>query len=201
MRLVEGIARIGDGAADTGGGDGDGEAGGEDPDDGDGAGERFPDVDAFVARLDAIAGEHGVTVQAFDARYVVGHEHVARAVELADRARERGEGIARDRAVEILVYAAGRRQINRALEMGVGAGRTPVVAVVDGDGGDAESDGGETAAAAAVRDLLAPAETLGNYDEGRVREFFGVTERELAATDAGLADLVLERVALLEVEK
>ena len=72
------------------------------------------DVDAFVGRLGAIGDDHGVTVQAFDARYVVGRTHLARAVELADRAIARGENVARDRAVEVLCYAAGRRQIDRA---------------------------------------------------------------------------------------
>jgi KEOPS complex subunit Cgi121 len=69
-----------------------------------------------------------------------------------------------------------------------------VVAVVVGEG-DRE------AAAADLRDLLIPAETLGAYDEERVREFFDVTDTELAATEGTLADAVRERVALLPVEK
>ncbi|WP_255151511.1 KEOPS complex subunit Cgi121 [Halorarius halobius] len=154
------------------------------------------DVDAFVAALDGVGDEYGVTVQAFDARYVVSRRHLERAVELADRERSRGEAIARDRAVEILLYAAGRRQIARALEMGVDEGETPVVVLLDApDGGD------EAAAADAVADLLSPAETLGAYDAERVRTFFDIGERELAATDATLEDLVLERVALLVVER
>jgi len=83
------------------------------------------DIDAFVERLGAVGEDHGVAVQAFDARYVVDREHLERAVELADRAFARGDAIARDRSVEILLYAAGRRQINRALEMGVGEGESP----------------------------------------------------------------------------
>ncbi|WP_255198105.1 KEOPS complex subunit Cgi121 [Halorarius litoreus] len=156
------------------------------------------DVDEFVATLADIAADHGVTVQAFDARYVVSRRHLERAVELADRERARGEAIARDRAVEILLYAAGRRQITRALELGVDEGETPVVVLVDDDG---DGDGDERAASEAVTDLLAPAETLGAYDEERVREFFEVGDAELAATDATLEDLVLERVALLVVER
>jgi len=155
------------------------------------------DIDAFVERLGAVGEDHGVAVQAFDARYVVDGEHLERAVELADRAFARGDAIARDRSVEILLYAAGRRQINRALEMGVGEGESPVVVVVH----DAAGDGDETEARAAVTDLLDPAETLGEYDEDRVREFFDVGEEEIAAADAHLADLVGERVALLTVEK
>lgn len=155
------------------------------------------DVDDFVERLGAIGEEHEVAVQAFDARYVVDREHLARAVELADRAFERGEGIARNRAVEILLYAAGRRQINRALRIGVGEGESPVVVVVH----DSSGDGDEAGAATAVGELLDEKTTLGAYDEGLVREFFDVSDAELAATSGDLADLVRERGALLIVEK
>ena len=155
------------------------------------------DVDAFVERLGAVGDEHGVVVQAFDARYVVDRAHLERAVELADRAFERDDAVARDRSVEVLLYAAGRRQINRALEMGVGEGETPVVAVVHSPDGTGDEDAG----ANAVRELLVPAETLGAYDEALVTEFFDVSERERAATGATLADLIRERVALLTVEK
>ncbi|WP_262179325.1 KEOPS complex subunit Cgi121 [Haloarcula laminariae] len=152
------------------------------------------DVGAFVGELDAIGEAHGVTVQAFDARYVVDRAHLERAVDLAARARERGETIADDFGVEILLYAAGRRQINRALEMGVGEGECPVVAVVVGEGD-------EERAADDLRERLTAAETLGDYDDGRVRDFFGVSDDELAATEGTLADAVRERVALLVVEK
>lgn len=179
MWLVEGIVRLGS------------------------ADESTRSVEGFVDQIDEIGDEYGATVQAFDARYVVGREHLARAVELADRARERGESVARDRAVEILLWAAGRRQIDRALEMGVGPGETPVVVVVDGgaEAGGAEAGEAEAGGAEAVRDVLEPGATLGDYDEERVRTFFDVTDRELAASEAGLEALVLERVALLEVEK
>lgn len=151
------------------------------------------DIDAFVEELAAVAEEHGSTVQAFDARYVAGRDHLERAVALAERARERGEAIADDPAVEILLYAAGRRQITDALEMGVSEGGCPVVAVaVDGD---------EEGAATALRELLAPADALGTVDAGRVRDFFDITDDELAATDGDLADVVLERIALLTVVK
>lgn len=151
------------------------------------------DLGSFLAEIDRIAGETGAVVQVFDARYVVSREHLERAVELAERARDRGEAVARDPAVEILLYAAGRRQIDRALEMGLEAGETPAVAVVDG--------GDEDAAVSALESVLSDAETLGEYDEACVREFFDVSAAELAAVDGELADVVLERVALLDVEK
>jgi KEOPS complex subunit Cgi121 len=154
------------------------------------------DLDAFLDRLNAVAADHGVTVQAFDARYVVGRDHLERAVELADRAIARGENVARNRGVEILLYAAGRRQIDDALTMGVSEGRTPVVVLVSGD-----DESAKRAAAAAVDDLLDPGATLGEADAELVRSFFDVTAAELDAVDGDLADLVVERVALLDVEK
>jgi KEOPS complex subunit Cgi121 len=155
------------------------------------------DVEAFVAKLGEIGDEHACTVQAFDARYIVSRSHLDRALSLADRARERGEAVARERAVEILLYAAGRRQIERALELGVAEGENAVVVLIAAE----RREGEEQGAAAAVSDLLEPEDTLGEFDDERVREFYNVGERELAATDAGLAALVLERVALLDVEK
>lgn len=169
-------------------------------------------VDDFVDGLGAIGDEYGVTVQAFDARYVVSRRHLERALELADRERTRGNAIADERAVEVLLYAAGRRQITRALAMGIDEGETPVVVLVvalsPGETGDVETNDPaqtahdrETDASEAVADLLAPARTLGATDDARVRSFFDVGDRELAATDATLADLVLERVALLVVNR
>jgi len=151
------------------------------------------DVNDFVAQLTDIGDEFDCAVQAFDAAYVAGNKHLESAVQHANRAFERGENIAHDRAVEILLYAAGRRQINRALTMGVSDGEQPVVVVVDGEC--------EEPAADAVFELLTPNETLGTPNRDTVFEFFDVSERELATTTATLTDLVCERVALLEVEK
>jgi len=166
------------------------------------------DVDAFLTRLGDAAARDDCAVQAFDARYVTDSDHLEAAVEHANRAFERGENVARDRAVEILLYAAGRRQIDQALAMGVGEGEQPVVVVVDCGGGDGDVEGAtvadaEVETADAVEALLTSAETLdaGVTDDALVREFFDVTKAELAATDADLADLVRERVALLDVEK
>ncbi|WP_435065235.1 KEOPS complex subunit Cgi121 [Halobaculum sp. EA56] len=185
---------------------------------------RVDDLDAFLADLTAVGAETGCTVQAFDARYVVDREHLARALDLADRAIERGENVARDRGVEVMLYAAGRRQIDRALTMGVREDGGPVVVLVaadsaaggagdDGSGGSGEDDGRdggredadpserEAEAAERVADLLEPAETLGEYDEALVRDYFDVSETELTATAGTLADVVHERVALLDVRK
>ncbi|WP_440772411.1 KEOPS complex subunit Cgi121 [Natronorubrum sp. DTA28] len=178
------------------------------------------DLDGFVADIGEIGDRHGATIQAFDARYVADPSHLERAVELADRAIARGTNVARDRAVEILLYAAGRRQIDRALEMGVSEGESRAVVLVDTgstgneggrDGANGEddtaadgSDVGETAALEELAELDAVVgrePTLDSRDEETLCAFFDIAGRERTATNATLSELVRERVALLEVEK
>ncbi|WP_137284079.1 KEOPS complex subunit Cgi121 [Halorussus salinisoli] len=180
---------------------------------------EIEDLGDFLAGVGDVEDEFDCAIQAFDADYVLGADHLRAAVERADRAFDRGENVARERAVEILLYAAGRRQINRALRMGVGEGQNRVVVVVHSPAGD---ESAEQAATEAVRDLLASASVDADagadvseagasasvdalaparIDREKVEEFFDVSEAELEATDASLADLVRERVALLDVEK
>lgn len=151
------------------------------------------DVDAFVGTLADIGAETGCLVQAFDARYVAGPRHLARAVALAERERARGNGIARDPAVEVLLYAAGRRQIDQALEMGVGVGEHEVVVVVDGED--------EAGAVERVEPVLDSVASSWEPDTDRLEAFFGVTAAEREATSQSLEALVVERVALLTVDR
>jgi len=152
------------------------------------------DVDAFITNLRAVGEEHDCAVTAVDARYVAGRPHLQAAVDRANRAFERDDTIADDRSIEILLYAAGRRQIERALEMGVGEGRTAAVIVIDGED--------ESGAASAVAELFEEEPVLdAARDDQLIRAFFDISDLELAATDAPLVDLVVERVSLLAVEK
>ncbi|WP_312910194.1 KEOPS complex subunit Cgi121 [Natronosalvus caseinilyticus] len=178
------------------------------------------DLDSFVADLGEIGEAHDVTIQAFDPQYVAGRRHLERAVTLADRAIERGENVARDRAVELLCYAAGRRQIDRALEMGVDEGESDVIVLVDGPGDELAArahledrfglesvsaletvEGGVGADANGDVDVDVNANTNVDPNLNTLRSFFEISDAERAATAASLEDLVCERVALLEVEK
>jgi Uncharacterized conserved protein len=162
------------------------------------------DLDEFLAAVDSIAEATGAVVQAFDADRVVDAAHLRLATRLAARAIARGEAVARDPAVEVLVYAAGRRQIDRALELGVSPGEQPAAVVVAdfGDVSDADREPADLeAAVAAVERLLSLGATLGDPDEQAVRDYYDITDRELDATVGGLPAVVRERVALLDVEK
>jgi KEOPS complex subunit Cgi121 len=164
------------------------------------------DLDAFLARLDEIGADTGAVVQAFDADLVVSDAHLGVATRLAARAIARGEAVARDPGVEVMLYAAGRRQIDRALAMGVSEGDQPAVVLVadlgevpDAGRPGADLDAAERAVAGLTTGDADGAATA--FDADRVREFYDVSDRELAATAGDLADVVRERVALLDVEK
>ncbi|WP_440988310.1 KEOPS complex subunit Cgi121 [Haloarchaeobius baliensis] len=163
------------------------------------------DVDAFLASLDSVAAEYDCVIQAFDSRYVVDEAHLEAAVDRAARAWRRDDAIARDPGVEVLLYAAGRRQISRALELGVGGGEAvPVVAVVVGEFPDdpfATDDREATAADALAAEWTDDEVLESATDEALVCEFFDISAAERAATDASLSELVRERVSLLVVEK
>ncbi|ACM58274.1 KEOPS complex subunit Cgi121 [Halorubrum lacusprofundi] len=169
------------------------------------------DLDAFLSALDEIAAETGAVVQAFDADFVVSAAHLREATRLAARAIARDDAVARDPGVEILLYAAGRRQIDRALALGLSEGEQRAVVLVTDFGrvpGADRPDADLDAAAASVRDLLVS--TAGSadteefepaFDSEQVQEFYDIGDREIAATIGGVAEIVRERVALLDVEK
>lgn len=170
---------------------------------------RIDTLDAFLDVLTEISTETGAVVQAFDADLVVSETHLQEATRLAARAIARGEAVARDPSVEILLYAAGRRQIDRALTLGVDEGESRVVVIVADfgsvSGADRPSaDLDAAAAAVSARTSFTPADSRSTgtaFDRDRVCDVFDIGDQERAAVNGDLADIVRERVALLDVEK
>ncbi|RJS73412.1 hypothetical protein CW714_03155 [Methanophagales archaeon] len=171
---------------------------------------RVSNVDDFLAVLKAIAHKYDVTIQAMNAELIAGEEHIKSAVKKALRAVGRNRNITNDLGLEILLYAAGRRQIERALAMGVseseGEKRVAIVIV------DASARGGkdlEVVAEEVKRKIRVQEEPIskleleykGDKKEG-IKKFFDITEAELKAVgESKLKQLVLERVAMLDVLK
>jgi len=174
---------------------------------------RISDVDDFLAVLKAIAHRYSVTIQAMDAELIAGEAHIKSAVQKALRAIRQGNSITSDLSMEVLLYAAGRRQIERALAMGVSAGdnKKIVVVIIDVDNKHKDLD----AIAREIKqrigleeqpieDLELESETETNTEEKRnkLMRFFNITDAEIEAVgERKLKMLVLERVALLEVYK
>ncbi|MFQ5908745.1 MAG: KEOPS complex subunit Cgi121 [Thermoplasmata archaeon] len=147
------------------------------------------DVQQFIRRLRQVAQDLGLEGQAFDADLVFGAEHLLVAWDHAERAFSRGSNVASDRMVEVLLFAAGERQIAKALEkMGVKEGQDHMVLLLAGEG---DPDRLLTKLGLERDDRLL---------EGRVDMLpaFGFTKEEMATVDTDrVFDLVLERVALV----
>lgn len=76
-------------------------------------------VTEFLSLLKSIAHKYAVTIQAMDAELIAGEAHIKSAVIKAIRAVASKRNITNDLGLEILLYAAGKRQIERAFAMGV----------------------------------------------------------------------------------
>ncbi len=156
-----------------------------------GARGKIGPVREFVARLREAAGELGLEAQAFDADMVFGAEHLLVAWAHTERAFKRGTNIASDRMIEVLLFAAGERQIETALaKVGLKEGQARMVLLILG----------ENEPSRLITDLgLERADELIDPEIDKLTAF-GVSEGELQSVKPErVFDLVLERVALGEL--
>lgn len=145
-----------------------------------------------------------VWVQFFDAELVATWQHLHFAVLNALLAFKNERNISKSVAMEAMLYASAQRQIRRAIAlMGVKCDSANVAVVIIGESLDS------------VKVVLsAVSEAIGAEPDGtvlelsrkkaqRIREAFGITEKELKAVmeknnvEQALVKLVIERMALL----
>lgn len=100
------------------------------------------DVRALVALVGEVAREHGAAVQCMRADRLWSVAHLERACALAARAFAERRNRASEIGLEALCYAAGERQIERAIaRLGLAPGRgVPIAAVAFGPRGPAALD-------------------------------------------------------------
>lgn len=153
-------------------------------------------VEEFLQKLKKTSKENNAVLQALDADRLAGEEHVRFAVEKAIRSFETKRNIANELAKEILLYASGSRQISRAMKLGIHKGSNNLVLVAVGDNLEASvfSNLDEIEQKPVLR--------YDNSKKEALMEAFGITEEEIeAAGEEKIPDLVIERVALLDVIK
>ncbi|HJH27195.1 MAG TPA: KEOPS complex component [Methanophagales archaeon] len=179
---------------------------------------RVSNVDDFLAVLKTIAHKYDVTIQAMNAELIAGEEHIKSAVKKALRAVGRNRNITNDLSLEILLYAAGRRQIERALAMGVSesegeSAKNVAIVIVDAYAYTSASRGKnlDMVAEEVKREIGMIEEPVQELELGlehnedkkeKLKRFFEISDDELKAVgESKLKQLVLERVAMLDVLK
>lgn len=156
---------------------------------------RIEDPEEFLQCVRDIGSRYGVSVIFFDAAMMAGIAHVRSALFHALRAFREGRAISNSAEMEALLYACGSRQCHHAVRFGIHRGRNDAYLCVC-PGNDA-----------AVMELLRYGEishedweALDPEKIARIREVFGITREEVDVVGISrLSELVLERVALLEV--
>jgi len=146
---------------------------------------RVEDISRFLERF-------GNCATFLNADYLADKEHAELAAKKAISAWKEGRNVARTLPVEIMLYAAATRQINRAIEIGLKEGENRVVVVVLGD------------CVEEVKDILEEKEVLVMDEEKikRLKEFFNITDEELKIVGVEkLPLLIRERVILFDLSK
>jgi KEOPS complex subunit Cgi121 len=157
-----------------------------------GARGKIEDPAEILRAVEAWADRRGVEVLMADARSVVGRDHLESAVRHAIRSRAAGTAVGRSLRIDALRYLAAKRQVSDALHTaGVRRGTETVALVVFG-----EADPEEL-----VRSLGWERDDEILRVEGKSLEGFGISKKEAQTVpDDRIADLVLERAALLDVQ-
>jgi len=162
------------------------------------------DIDSFVERLLLFSRKENLVIQAFDATVIYGKDHLISATTHAQRAFEQGRNATNSLALEILLYAAGERQIQKAIpKIGVKKGKQEIAFVLTNDTTLKTKSHIETALIKKLLrefDLTSDESVLkGNRD---TLKRFGITEKEISTVpESNYGDLILEKVALVDVIK
>jgi KEOPS complex subunit Cgi121 len=153
------------------------------------------DKKQFLLAVKNLEAKTGCLALVIDADIVVSEKHIYFAVEKAMQAFSEGKNIAKDVGMEILRYACGERQIERALSKGF-TDSTERIALILMANQSADWHWPEPSELSEV--IITDGNGCKFKPEG-VRVVFNITPEELeAVTEAKLPDLVLERVALTE---
>lgn len=162
---------------------------------------RVEEVPRMVGRLREAGKETGATLQMLRTDLLAGPGHLHAAVKGATRSWRSGRPIARDLAMELLVYASGQRQIQRALELGLRPGLDTYVLVALG----MKEPIGEPPGGLLTPLPGDPGDPLAYHPGKReaICRYYGITPREIAAAggEERIPDLVVERVVLVDLLK
>lgn len=153
-------------------------------------------LEVFLRRIREISTERNTCIIFFDACKMAGKAHVESSLMHAWRAWQGGTMISSRVEMEALLYASGSRQIMHASAFGVHPGENSVYLCLCPDVGEAWTD---------LRAFCSPAddEDWESLSQERIEHLcstFSISPKELEVVGPDrIGELVLERVALLEV--
>ena len=152
------------------------------------------DKGRLLSAIKDLQSRHGCIVQALDADKVAGERHIRFAAKKALAAFSEARNIAKDAGMEIMRYASGERQIQRALFMRISDRTERMALLLAGSG--RECDWPNASELSRIIEL----DGKGcSFCIKAVKEAFNISSEELSAVgEERIEDLVIERVALVD---
>jgi len=168
-----------------------------------GAKGNIKNVDDSLKKVLSFVQEHRVIVQVFNADVIYGKNHLVSATEHALRAFERKTNTTNSLIMEMLLYASGERQLKLAIsKMGIKTGKTNIAFVFIDD---------ITEAKGKISDLLIKQllellslkrdDKVLDGNEDTLRKFGIGKDETKTVTKAKYGDLILEKVAMVDIIK
>jgi KEOPS complex subunit Cgi121 len=149
----------------------------------------------FLRTIQSIAREYSTYIICFNADNMAGHRHVKAALHYAHRSFFSGKSISNSFEMEALLFAAGSRQCNTASLFGIHEHENAVFVCSCPVNGKVWEELSHH-----MHFVSETWEDITPEKEERLKSFFSITREELALVGSKrIVDLVLERLALLEV--
>ncbi|MDV0446917.1 hypothetical protein MsAg5_07810 [Methanosarcinaceae archaeon Ag5] len=153
----------------------------------------------FLESLGSYCEDHTLTIQGFDERKVADIDHLLFAIHRTKESFSNHTNAAKNPGLEMMRFASGQRQIDKAYSMGLATGDNKCIFAIFGDLRNPEP----------VKSLFVDEFQLRRTTPTTLQEKkpylmsqFGITNEELGVGgDDKLKDLVMERVALVDVTR
>lgn len=160
-------------------------------------------VDNFLKKVGDFAQHHKIIIQTFNADLIYGERHIISAVEHAVRAMDQKTNTTKSLEMEILLYASGERQLKLAIpKMGVKKGKLNIVFVLINDTKNTKGSIPDKTINELIELFsLDRDDEVIEGDESTLRKF-GINENQMkTVTKAKYGDLILEKVAMVDIIK
>ena len=161
-------------------------------------------IDLFVQQLLAFSKEENLVVQAFDARVIYNKDHLISAATHAKRAFQQGTNATNSLALEILLYAAGERQIQKAIKkIGVKKGKQQIVFILtDSLNQKRKRNLDRGVVQRLLKTFHLTIEEMALKGDRNTLKRFGIPDQELSTIpEEKYGEIILEKVALVDVIK
>jgi KEOPS complex subunit Cgi121 len=161
---------------------------------------RIKDTKEFLTRLNNISKKYDATLQAIDADLIAGIQHITFAAEKAIQSFNEKNNTSNNLAMETLLYIAGTRQIEKALQFGIKTGHNHLALLII-----SQHKNNTEQMEAELTQLLSEDPQVVNYTASkkeRIISAFNITPEEIHAVgEDKIPKLVCERVALANLGK